>query len=138
MHAIGFLDLREFDKAAQLFKKSYRDYVREPFLTWYEVAPGHTGAENFITGAGGFLQTIINGYAGIRLHFGSLSISNFKLPPKTRELHLKGISYMKSRFNLDIWESSANISFSKLDDDKKIDLIIDGLTKDLKENVNCK
>ena len=31
MHSIGFLELGDFDKAQQLFKRSYETYVRAPF-----------------------------------------------------------------------------------------------------------
>lgn len=31
MHTIGFLDLNDVTKAAELFDKSFRNYIREPF-----------------------------------------------------------------------------------------------------------
>lgn len=31
MHTIGFLDLGDVNKAAEMFDKSYSNYVREPF-----------------------------------------------------------------------------------------------------------
>jgi protein-glucosylgalactosylhydroxylysine glucosidase len=31
MHSIGFLDLGDFNKAEQLFRRSYETYVRPPF-----------------------------------------------------------------------------------------------------------
>jgi hypothetical protein len=31
MHSIGFLELGDFDKADQLFRRSYQSYVRPPF-----------------------------------------------------------------------------------------------------------
>ena len=31
MHSIGFIDLGDFDKAEQLFRRSYETYVRSPF-----------------------------------------------------------------------------------------------------------
>lgn len=31
MHAIGFLELKDFDLAEQLFRRSYETYVRAPF-----------------------------------------------------------------------------------------------------------
>ena len=31
MHAIGFIELGDFDKAEQLFRRSYETYVRPPF-----------------------------------------------------------------------------------------------------------
>jgi len=49
------LELGDYDKAADLFERSYAPYVKEPFNVWTEVDSG-VGAVNFITGAGGFLQ----------------------------------------------------------------------------------
>jgi hypothetical protein len=31
MHSIGFIELGDFDKAEQLFRRSYETYVRSPF-----------------------------------------------------------------------------------------------------------
>jgi hypothetical protein len=31
MHAIGFLELKDFDSAEKLFQRSYETYVRKPF-----------------------------------------------------------------------------------------------------------
>lgn len=31
MHAIGFIELGEYEKAAQLLNRSYQVYVKEPF-----------------------------------------------------------------------------------------------------------
>jgi trehalose/maltose hydrolase-like predicted phosphorylase len=61
MHSIGFLELdgQDTDKSYRLFNKSYAN-VKDPYFVWTESPSG--GAINFITGAGGFLQTYLNGY----------------------------------------------------------------------------
>ena len=69
----SYLELGEQDKGNSFFNRSYAPYVREPFKIWTEVQSG-VGAVNFITGAGGFLQALISGYAGIRIHPDSLEI----------------------------------------------------------------
>lgn len=46
---------------------------------WTEVADG-SGATNFITGMGGFLHSIIFGYAGIRFNEDSLTINCSPFP----------------------------------------------------------
>lgn len=35
MHAIGFIELGEYDKAAELLNQSYSRYVKEPFNVCY-------------------------------------------------------------------------------------------------------
>ena len=57
--------------AASLFNRSFAN-VKPPFAVWMETPKG--GATNFITGAGGFLQAVLNGYGGFRILDESLSI----------------------------------------------------------------
>ena len=62
MYAINYLDVDEVLKGNEMLEKSFRPYIRQPFNVWSEVVEGETGATNFMTGAGGFLQTIFNGF----------------------------------------------------------------------------
>ena len=61
---------------------------------------------NFITGAGGFLQSLIYGYAGIRIlpYYMKISPVNSNLPPNTDRLILKGLNYLSTVFDLVITE----------------------------------
>lgn len=59
---------------------------------WNEVIKGEKGATNFITGSGGFLQAILNGYAGIRMFIDRFEIRNPRLPSNTDKLSISGIS----------------------------------------------
>uniref|UniRef100_A0A182K1P1 Protein-glucosylgalactosylhydroxylysine glucosidase n=1 Tax=Anopheles christyi TaxID=43041 RepID=A0A182K1P1_9DIPT len=93
IHTIGHLELDEVEQAATMFDKSYRQYLRAPFNVWSENGNNEPGAGNFITGAGGFLQSLINGYAGVRLHQDRLEIKNARLPPDTWSLHIPTIEY---------------------------------------------
>lgn len=90
MHVIGHLELNELNEASVMFERSYKPYIREPFNVWSEAPPGTNGAGNFITGAGGFLQSIINGYGGVRLHFDRLEITKTLVPPGTTNLTFNG------------------------------------------------
>jgi protein-glucosylgalactosylhydroxylysine glucosidase len=120
MHTIGYLDLHDTDEAAKNFEKSYSVYVRKPFFVWSETMPGQPAAGNFITGAGGFLQSIINGYGGVRLHFNYMSISNFYVPPKSQSLNFKGLTYLNNRFSLTITSQGATITFVEIDVNHKL------------------
>lgn len=68
MFAIGHWDVGDVDEAQSLFNRSYAN-VQEPFGVWTETPTG--GTTNFITGAGGFLQGVISGLAGVRLSSSS-------------------------------------------------------------------
>jgi protein-glucosylgalactosylhydroxylysine glucosidase len=113
MHTVGFLDLKDEKEATKVFERSYSLYTREPFKVWSEVIPGVEGAGNFITGAGGFLQSIINGYGGIRLHFDRLTITNFYLPSQTTSLTFSGINYLGNKFSMKIVGDEATVIFTK-------------------------
>lgn len=92
MHTIGHLEVDSTPPTRQMFKRTYEPYVRRPFYVWNEYMDGiEDGANNFITGAGGFLQLIINGYAGIRIKPDSLTIEKVALPPNATKLKLNGL-----------------------------------------------
>lgn len=121
MFAINYLDLNDTIKADQHFRNGYQRYLQPPFLIWREVAvrggeqeedteppppptdtsagdkdntEEETGAVNFLTGAGGFLQSILFGYAGLRvLSDNWLVINEPHLTPATNELIINGIKY---------------------------------------------
>lgn len=92
MHMIGYLEVDTASATEQKFHRTYVPYVRKPFFVWNENADGvGDGASNFITGAGGFLQLIMYGYAGIHINVDSLTIEKPLLPPNTTKLKLNGL-----------------------------------------------
>ncbi|XP_052562857.1 protein-glucosylgalactosylhydroxylysine glucosidase-like [Culex pipiens pallens] len=107
--AIGWLDLDEPTLAATHLRRSYQPYLRPPFNVWNERPAGFGGASNFVTGAGGFLQAILNGYAGIRLQDSELTLKP-RLPPGTTRLFIPRIHYMQSVFSLEILPDKFTIS----------------------------
>lgn len=113
IHTIGHLDLGQFKEAERMFFKSYKQYMRAPFNVWSENGDGSDGAGNFITGAGGFLQSIINGYAGVRLRQGELVITKPLVLPRTTRLYIPEINYMGVKFYLDIKENNVRIGFKQ-------------------------
>eukprot|EP00937_MAST-01D_sp_MAST-1D-sp2_P001773 g1773.t1 len=72
--ALAFKDAGLHADAAAYFEKGHALNNRGPFFAWHEGLPidcaggrepcDHQGCPNFLTGAGGFLQSVINGYAG--------------------------------------------------------------------------
>ena len=55
---------------------------------------------NFLTGAGGFLQGLWAGWAGMRLRVDSLDFVTPRMPATTDGMKLRGISYLDSKFDL--------------------------------------
>jgi hypothetical protein len=68
MFAINWFDAGDYEKSANMFPRGYGN-VRPPFNVWTEYPRSFqtTGAVNFITGAGGFLQSVIFGASGLRI-----------------------------------------------------------------------
>ncbi|XP_050101550.1 protein-glucosylgalactosylhydroxylysine glucosidase-like isoform X2 [Anopheles aquasalis] len=99
MHSVNHLDLGEVEQAAINFNRSYQPYIRGPFQIWYELQQPDRGAQNFLTGAGGFLQSVLFGYGGVRLHLNRLELhpgtaGTPVLPPGSRQLIIKGVQYL--------------------------------------------
>eukprot|EP00826_Nyctotherus_ovalis_P021475 TRINITY_DN1693_c0_g8_i2.p1 TRINITY_DN1693_c0_g8~~TRINITY_DN1693_c0_g8_i2.p1 ORF type:complete len:499 (+),score=81.27 TRINITY_DN1693_c0_g8_i2:92-1498(+) len=51
------------------FYKSFSMNVKKPYYVWWEMPKG--GVDHFATGAGGFLQVFLFGFAGLRIYYDS-------------------------------------------------------------------
>ena len=60
------------DDALALFRACYRPHLFGPFYALAETPDN--GAVNFLTGAGGALQALLFGFAGLRIHDGALAV----------------------------------------------------------------
>ncbi|XP_045763177.1 protein-glucosylgalactosylhydroxylysine glucosidase [Maniola jurtina] len=116
MHTISQLQIQDNLRAATLFNKSYEGYVREPFKVWTEQRRPKVGAVNFHTGMGGFLQTLMFGYAGLRIHLDKLEIIQPQLPPEATKFRIKGIKYLGSNLTLDIRVPQTTLTVTSVDD----------------------
>lgn len=77
------------------------------FQVWKEL-PNGRGAPNFLTGIGGFLQNIIAGYGGFRLHDNLLEFNPY-LPKGTTQLNFCGIDYVGASFDFTITEDTISV-----------------------------
>uniref|UniRef100_A0A3Q2YF36 Protein-glucosylgalactosylhydroxylysine glucosidase n=1 Tax=Hippocampus comes TaxID=109280 RepID=A0A3Q2YF36_HIPCM len=91
MFAIGWLELGDAQKAQRLLEKCFRN-IQGPFQVWSESSDG-TGAVNFLTGMGGFLQAVVFGYSGFKVQKECLAFSPL-LPDDLSELSICGVSYL--------------------------------------------
>lgn len=70
------------------------------FYVWKErVSGGHL---NFITGAGGFLQTFIQGYAGLRWREQALFFQPQRPPPGSATVTLRGVSVASATLDVEL------------------------------------
>jgi hypothetical protein len=88
MFAIGYMDVGDADKAYSNFLRGYAN-VHPPFDVWRETPDGEDGAINFLTGAGGFLQSVLSGYGGVRVQ-GTLADGLLLNPPPPPSAARKG------------------------------------------------
>jgi len=100
MHAIGYLDTGDLTSAAQFLDMSFQDNMHLPLHVWTETPDGN--ACNFITGAGGFLQTVTAGYPGLRLEGGRLSFAPRCIPGVTH-IKLRRVTYLSTDLTFEYW-----------------------------------
>ncbi|XP_053740952.1 protein-glucosylgalactosylhydroxylysine glucosidase isoform X1 [Synchiropus splendidus] len=91
MFAIGWLELGEAERAQVLLQKCFKN-IQGPFRVWSE-SPDGSGAVNFLTGMGGFLQAVVFGYTGFRVLKDCLAFSPI-LPDGIGALCVRGVSFL--------------------------------------------
>lgn len=104
-----YLDLSNATGAASLFGLSYAN-IKAPFWAWFETPQG--GCPHFITGAGGWLQTLMMGFGGLRIpHIssvlqgalpGSLRWAPSGPPPGASEITLHGVDVASCALRLSV------------------------------------
>ncbi|XP_012946131.1 protein-glucosylgalactosylhydroxylysine glucosidase [Aplysia californica] len=104
---LGWLQLGNETKAAQLFSRSTRN-AQQPFLVWTEDADGR-GATNFLTGMGGYLQSLIFGYGGCRIYDDRLTFDP-KMIPGTTRVKFSGLDYRGCSYDLHYDENNVTIT----------------------------
>ena len=67
IYSIVYSSLKNKDKAYEEYLNSYQPYLKGPFYNFSETPKGNGGSSDFITGKGGTLQTVINGFVGMRI-----------------------------------------------------------------------
>uniref|UniRef100_A0A493SSN0 Protein-glucosylgalactosylhydroxylysine glucosidase n=1 Tax=Anas platyrhynchos platyrhynchos TaxID=8840 RepID=A0A493SSN0_ANAPP len=121
MFAVGWLELKEMQRAQSQLNKCFSN-ITEPFKIWVENSDG-SGAVNFLTGMGGFLQAVLFGYTGFRPRWISLWITKTSLlfnpscPDDVHKLKVTGVSYLgnKLKFTITKEEMRIEVSESPLD-----------------------
>uniref|UniRef100_A0A4W2IMD1 Protein-glucosylgalactosylhydroxylysine glucosidase n=1 Tax=Bos indicus x Bos taurus TaxID=30522 RepID=A0A4W2IMD1_BOBOX len=99
MFAVGWMELKDPGRAWALLERSFAN-VTEPFKVWTENADG-SGAVNFLTGMGGFLQAVLFGVTGFRITRAGLTF-NPMCPVGISAVCVSGISYQGSRLDFSL------------------------------------
>eukprot|EP00028_Trichosphaerium_sp_Am-I-7-wt_P010018 CAMPEP_0168537066 /NCGR_PEP_ID=MMETSP0405-20121227/20057_1 /TAXON_ID=498012 /ORGANISM="Trichosphaerium sp, Strain Am-I-7 wt" /LENGTH=440 /DNA_ID=CAMNT_0008565459 /DNA_START=476 /DNA_END=1798 /DNA_ORIENTATION=+ len=107
-YSIANLRLGLYKEALQFYDLSF-PHIKPPFNVWQERIVG--GNYHFITGAGGFLQNIVFGYAGFDLNPTNFSMNPILPPGQVTVVTLRGLHYLDNI--LDISYDTKNITISR-------------------------
>ena len=86
------------DKAYRAFKAGYTPNMRPPFGVIAETASGNN--PYFLTGAGGMVQAMLNGFGGLEITPAGVTQLTTKLPAQWKSLQLKGIGPDKKTYTV--------------------------------------
>jgi hypothetical protein len=100
INTIAFLRSDDAANAARYFNISYRKYREVPFGVWSEEGVGR-GHSHFVTGPGGFLQSLLNGYGGLQLEQEWLAL-RMTLPVGVPSLTLRKVHYRGRAFSAEL------------------------------------
>ena len=103
------MDLRSL--ADEQFRVAFAHMDQAGYNVWKETSTG--GHFNFLTGAGGFLQNVIYGYAGVSIDGGALSLDPLLVPGGVSRMKLRGLRYRRSVLDVEWDELSLSITLVK-------------------------
>jgi len=106
-YSIAWLRLQSVSEALQYYNSSFA-HMQPPFYVWNERLKG--GHPHFITGAGGFLQNYLFGFAGVRLSESALQLVNPTLPPEVDALTLRNVYFRNTTFSIRLTSSDLEVT----------------------------
>uniref|UniRef100_A0ABM0GNJ9 Acid trehalase-like protein 1-like n=1 Tax=Saccoglossus kowalevskii TaxID=10224 RepID=A0ABM0GNJ9_SACKO len=114
MFAIGYMEVDKKLDADSHFSKLLDNYIRPPFQIWTDEMLG-MGLVNYVSAMGAYLQTLIYGYGGFRLHYEQLDF-NPVLPLNVNTMKFVGLEFMGSEFDFEYDETSIKIEVTSVGD----------------------
>lgn len=106
MFAVGWMELKEPGRAWGLLERSFAN-ITEPFKVWTENSDG-SGAVNFLTGMGGFLQAALFGFTGFRITGAGVTFDPM-CPAGVTGVSISGISYQGSKLDFSFSVGSVTV-----------------------------
>ncbi|KAG2370705.1 hypothetical protein C9374_014316 [Naegleria lovaniensis] len=119
MHTITYLDLKNYSLAGEAFRRSLLN-IHPPFNIISETPDPYKhfldmGSFNFLTGAGGFLQSVQNGYGGLKAYDDYLLLNPQPFTQlNVTTMKLRGVHYVGGKFDLWFDGTKATITVSQL------------------------
>lgn len=93
---VQYARLGDADKAYEMFKRCYQPNLRPPFGVLAETPTSQN--PYFATGAGGLLQAVINGFAGLRVTDKGVVQVPSVLPRHWKRVEIRGVGPMKKTY----------------------------------------
>ncbi|XP_066220386.1 protein-glucosylgalactosylhydroxylysine glucosidase isoform X2 [Saccopteryx leptura] len=106
MFAVGWMELKDPRRAWDLLERSFAN-ITEPFKVWTENADG-SGAVNFLTGMGGFLQAALFGFTGFRITRAGVTFDPM-CPAGVSGVCVSGLSYQGNKLDFSFSEGSVTL-----------------------------
>ncbi|XP_031244629.1 protein-glucosylgalactosylhydroxylysine glucosidase isoform X2 [Mastomys coucha] len=106
MFAVGWMELKDPSRAQVHLSRSFAN-VTEPFKVWTENADG-SGAVNFLTGMGGFLQAALFGCTGFRITEAGVTFDPL-CPDLLSRVSVSGVSYLGNKLNFTFSKDSVTL-----------------------------
>ncbi|XP_068050538.1 protein-glucosylgalactosylhydroxylysine glucosidase isoform X3 [Anomalospiza imberbis] len=114
MFAVGWLELKELQRAQSQLEKCFSN-ITEPFKVWAENSDG-SGAVNFLTGMGGFLQVILFGFTGFRITRSGL-LFDPAFPDDITKLEVSSVSYLGNKLEFTITREEIRMEVTETSQD---------------------
>ena len=114
--AIGWFNTGNYTHAQERFRRGFDPNVKPPFMVWQETL--HGGCTPFLTGAGGFLQSVVFGTSGMRLKTDRLT---FNPPPPSAtggaatSMSMLGFHFRGSTLNQVVTEDTVTYELASAD-----------------------
>ena len=122
IHGLLWARIGEPDKGYDEWRKGWVDFTRHPLLTFSEKR--NAARTYFATGAGGSLQTVLYGFAGLRLDYrkadgilwsrpladGAMLSVKPSLPKAWKRVRLKGLTLPDGRYTFDIQPGKVSVA----------------------------
>eukprot|EP00854_Cymbomonas_tetramitiformis_P007744 gene7744-9210_t len=119
MHTVGWLELNETARADQWFQSSQGN-MQPPFAVWTESKEvlqhkslRDEGCYNFLTGAGGFIQSVVYGYGGLRYRKEGLYFKPTLLEGASW-LTFRGVNFRSGKYTIFASLSTSTICVQKV------------------------
>jgi trehalose/maltose hydrolase-like predicted phosphorylase len=93
--------------------RSYRPFLREPYLQFSEFAPAKLTATayDFLTGVGGFMQEFLYGFSGFRLLPAAVRLDP-SLPPQLAGITLRNLGWQGRTFTMHIGPRNTTVTLN--------------------------